>query len=70
MDQIDQNYCTNKNDLMLTIKTKTERDNSKIGILDTEENTFKNSSATRTQNSNRTSIALPRKRLDTENLYL
>ena len=57
---------SNKNELMLTIKNKTELDNSKTRdgkqILNTLENTSKNSNATKTQeNSNRVITVLPRK---------
>ena len=56
---MDQNQCSNKNELMLTIKNKTELNNSKIGdgkqILNTVVNTSENSNATKTpENSNGT----------------
>ena len=56
---MNQNQCFNKNDLMLTIKNKTELNNSKIGdgkqILNTVVNTSENSNATKTpENSNGT----------------
>ena len=50
---MDQNQCSNKNDLMLAIKNKEQLDNSKIGdgkqILNSAENTSENSNATKTR---------------------
>ena len=55
---MDQNQCSNKNQLMLTIKNKREVDNSKIGdgkqILNTVVNTSENSNATKTQENSST----------------
>ena len=55
---MDQNQCSNKNELMLTIKNKTELNNSKIGdgkqILNTVVNTSENSNATKTQENSST----------------
>ena len=63
---IDQTQCSNKNELMLTIKNKTKLDNSKIGdekqILNTLVNFFENSNATKThENSDRIITVFPRK---------
>ena len=62
----DQSQCSNKNELMLTIKNKTELDNSNIGhgkqSLNTVVNTFENLNATETQEDwNRTITVFPRK---------
>ena len=67
-----QNQCFNKNKLMLTIKNKTELDNSKTGdgkqILNTVVNTSENLNTTKTQvNSNRTITVFSRKCIETEN---
>ena len=56
---MDQNQCSNKNELMPTINNKTKLHNSKIGdtkqILNTVVNTTESSNAKKTQkNSNRT----------------
>ena len=49
----DQNVCSHKDDLILTIKKKTELDNSKIGDkkqnLNTAENTSEELNATKMQ---------------------
>ena len=71
---MDQNQCSNKNELMLTIKNKTELDNSKIGdgkqILNTVVNTSENSNATKIQeNPNRTITVFPLKCIETENQF-
>ena len=50
---MDQNQCSKKNELILTIKNKTELDNSKIGdgkkIFNTVVNTSENSNGTKTR---------------------
>ena len=54
---MDQNQCSNKSELMLTIRNKTELRNSKVGdgkqILNSVVNTSENSNDTK-ENSNRT----------------
>ena len=71
---MDQNQCSNKNQLMLTIKNKREVDNSKIGdgkqILNTVVNTSENSNATKTpENWNGTITVFPQKCIETENQF-
>ena len=44
----DQNQCSNKNNLMLTIKDKTELDNSNIGDRKLNLNTIENTSVANT----------------------
>ena len=65
----DQSQCSNKNELMLTIKNKTDIGNTEQ-ILNTGVNTFENPIATETQeNSNRPITVLLRKYLETENQF-
>ena len=69
-----KNQCSNKNDLILTIKNKTELDNSKIRdwkqILNTAENTSEKLNATNTkENPNRTITVLPRKCIEIEKQF-
>lgn len=75
----DQYQCTNKNTLMLTIKDKTELDNSNVGDRKLNLNTVENTSVANTsENSNATKkekyltrkiTVLPRKCIDTENQF-
>ena len=71
---MDQNQCSKKNELILTIKNKTELDNSKIGdgkkIFNTVVNTSENSNGPKTQeNSNRRITIFPRKCIETKNQF-
>ena len=68
---MDQNQCSKKDELILTIKNKTELDNSKIGdgekIFNAVVNTSENSNGTKTQeNSNRRITVFPRKCIETK----
>lgn len=75
----DQYQCSNKNTLMLTIKDKTELDNSNVGDRKLNLNTVENTSVANTsENSNATKkekyltrkiTVLPRKCIDTENQF-
>ena len=63
---LDKSQCSNKNELMLTIKNKTDIGNTE----NTGVNTFENPIATETQeNSNRPITVLLRKYIETENQF-
>ena len=63
---LDKSQCSNKNELMLTIKNKTDIGNTEQ-ILNTGVNTFENPIATETQeNSNRPITVLLRKYIETK----